>query len=253
MTQQFRAETPPANPSMAQVEEDEPMGDVKAEVLATHAIEIRGLCKRAFGDIVEIGRRLIEAKKICGHGNWLPWLEREFGWTDKTAQNYMNVATAAGKNENFSNLDLPVSGLYLLARPDTPAEVIEAIAERSGRGDTPKVADIRQMLTERAFGKASGEVHRVVAETSPSTPPGRVVPIASVAWPERTTTSVTLDGEEAEALHLIIKMEVFARSASEAKMAKLVKVASAIGRDHAAIRRVAEGVLAALDACRIRH
>jgi hypothetical protein len=24
-------------------------------------------------------------KEICGHGNWLPWLHREFGWTDRHA------------------------------------------------------------------------------------------------------------------------------------------------------------------------
>ena len=39
-----------------------------AAALADHAEVIRTLGKRAFQDIVEIGRRLIEAKKICGHG-----------------------------------------------------------------------------------------------------------------------------------------------------------------------------------------
>jgi hypothetical protein len=37
------------------------------------------------GDIIEIGRLLTEVKKIAGHGNWLPWLDREFGWSDSTA------------------------------------------------------------------------------------------------------------------------------------------------------------------------
>jgi hypothetical protein len=29
--------------------------------------------------LIEIGRRLIDAKAIAGHGNWLSWLDREFG------------------------------------------------------------------------------------------------------------------------------------------------------------------------------
>jgi len=30
-------------------------------------------------------------KAIAGHGNWYSWLEREFGWTDDTALNFMRV------------------------------------------------------------------------------------------------------------------------------------------------------------------
>jgi hypothetical protein len=55
--------------------------------------------------------------RIAGHGNWLPWLEREFGWTDRTARNFMAVHEAAAKSEKFSDLNVPVSGLYLLAAP----------------------------------------------------------------------------------------------------------------------------------------
>ena len=40
--------------------------------LAAHADEIRRLGKRAVADIIEIGKRLIDAKEIAGHSNWLP-------------------------------------------------------------------------------------------------------------------------------------------------------------------------------------
>ena len=46
----------------------------------------------------------------------------------------MNVAHATEQNEKFSNLNVPVSGFYLLAAPSTPAEVIEVAAERSDSG-----------------------------------------------------------------------------------------------------------------------
>jgi hypothetical protein len=41
-------------------------------VLAENAEEIRKLGKRVGGDVMEIGRRLTEMKKICRHGNWRP-------------------------------------------------------------------------------------------------------------------------------------------------------------------------------------
>ena len=49
--------------------------------LAEHAKEIRKLGKRAIEDIIEIGRRLTEAKKLVGYGHWGNWLEKEFGWS----------------------------------------------------------------------------------------------------------------------------------------------------------------------------
>ncbi len=42
-----------------------------------------------------------------------------------------------------------MKGLYLLARPSTPAEVIEAVAERSEEGDTLMLAKVRDMIAER--------------------------------------------------------------------------------------------------------
>ena len=53
--------------------------EAPAIALAEHVTAIRQLGKRVVADVAEIGRRLFECKRICGHGNWLPWLEREFG------------------------------------------------------------------------------------------------------------------------------------------------------------------------------
>jgi DUF3102 family protein len=63
-------------------------GAVDAE-LAELANEIRKVGKRAIG---EIGERLIKAKALAGHGSWLPWLKREFGWSERTARSYIAVA-----------------------------------------------------------------------------------------------------------------------------------------------------------------
>jgi hypothetical protein len=61
------------------------------------------------------------------------------------------------------------------------------------------------------------------------------------------TFGVTLDGEAAAALSLIIQVEAYGASASEAKMAKLARAATEAGRDHRALRRVAQGIVDALD------
>src|SRR6516164_3119924 len=114
-------------------------------ILAKHATAIRRLGKRVVADVIEIGRLLTECKRICGHGNWLPWLDREFGWTDDTALNFMRVYELS-KSRNFRDLSLPLSGLYLLAAPSTPQEARDEIIERAQAGETIPVAEAKRII-----------------------------------------------------------------------------------------------------------
>ena len=114
--------------------------------LREHAEAIRALGKRVVGDIIEIGRRLIAAKALAGHGGWLPWLDREFGWKERAAQNFIAVAEAAGKSAKFADLNVPVSALYLMAAPSTPSAVIEAVAERTAQRNRTSLPEVRTMI-----------------------------------------------------------------------------------------------------------
>ncbi len=77
--------------------------------------------RRAAEDIIEIGRRLVEAKSALGHGRFLPWLSGEFGYSERTAQNFMNVFHAFG--ENTQNLRISPSALIALASGTVPDAV----------------------------------------------------------------------------------------------------------------------------------
>ncbi len=115
--------------------------------LADHADVIRKLGKRAIRDVIEIGRRLVDAKRIAGHGNWLPWLEREFGWSDSTALRFMQVHELA-KSVTVTDLDIPIRGLYLLAAPSTPDEARDEVIARARSGEALSVDDIRSNVDE---------------------------------------------------------------------------------------------------------
>src|SRR5262249_23157773 len=88
------------------------------------------------------------------HGNWLSWLECEFGWTEKTAENYINVYKFSGKFENFSNLDLPLSGLYLLAAPSTPEPAKGEVIERAESGEKLPVDEIKRVVEKHRADKS---------------------------------------------------------------------------------------------------
>jgi Protein of unknown function (DUF3102) len=132
-----------SRPSNARCGDDRAFTPAPA-TLAEHAAVIRALGKRVIGDVIEIGRRLTEAK-IAGHGNWLPWLEREFGWSDDTALNYMNLAEMA-KSRTVRDLSLPIKSLYLIAKPSTPDEARTEVIKRVESGEKLSVKDVQAIV-----------------------------------------------------------------------------------------------------------
>ena len=72
---------------------------------------------------VEAGNLLLEAKRRCEHGAWLPWLEQHVTFSVRTAQAYMRIARHWGELENTqAAAHLSMSdALALLATPSLPA------------------------------------------------------------------------------------------------------------------------------------
>jgi hypothetical protein len=111
--------------------------DVRIE-LQTHAQAIQKLGKRVVAEIIEIGRHLSEARALFGPrgDGWDDWLTVTFGWRKHSAQNFMRVYELSEQSgENFARLDIPVSALYLLAKPSTPSEARAQVLTRAESGE----------------------------------------------------------------------------------------------------------------------
>jgi hypothetical protein len=121
-------------------------------ILRAHAREIQRLGRCAIGDIIEIGRRLSDAKERLGHGKFLTWVAAEFGWSERTAENFMRVYDLSRKSEKFADLQVPISALYLLAAPSTPDKALEAVAMRVGAGNGVSVAEVKDMIAKSRRG-----------------------------------------------------------------------------------------------------
>jgi DUF3102 family protein len=137
-----------------------PTGDTLAE----HAKAIRALGRQTVANIIEIGRRLTEAKAIAGHGGWLPWLEREFAWKERNARNFMTVYEMS-KSAKFADLDIPISGLYLLAAPSTPEAARAEILDRAEQGEKITVAAVQLAV---AATKTPEPIRAKIIEAPPS-------------------------------------------------------------------------------------
>ena len=67
--------------------------------------------------VIQIGKRLIEAKELLPHGGWLPWLSEQVNYSERTAQRLMKIARECSNPTALSDLG-QTKALALLALPD---------------------------------------------------------------------------------------------------------------------------------------
>lgn len=70
------------------------------------ATEIRYYSQQAAWNIIEVGKRLIQAKKQVAHGEWAQWLEKNVKYSQWKAQQFMNIATEYSNSWTSKNLNL---------------------------------------------------------------------------------------------------------------------------------------------------
>ncbi|AWN39845.1 DUF3102 domain-containing protein [Methylobacterium durans] len=115
--------------------------------------DIRKLTRTTSEIIFEIGERLGTAKGIVRHGEWGSYLEREFGWTERTAQRFMNVhETFRDKSDIVSVLG--PTALYLLAAPSVPQTVRDSVEVRLQQGERLSIREVKQLID------AEGRTHQ---------------------------------------------------------------------------------------------
>lgn len=98
------------------------------------AERIRGRMQLAAESIIEVGRELIQQKKDLGHGNFLPWIEAEFQWSQPTAHRYMSVAETFGRDYSRVN-NLSFKAMIALSSDATPEPVRTEVLERAASGE----------------------------------------------------------------------------------------------------------------------
>jgi gas vesicle protein len=120
-----------------------------AEKVRFIADRIREKVKKTLEDIIEIGNNLLDVKSALPHGQFGPWLQAEFGWGERMAQNFMSVAERFGvKSEIIADLTIEPTAAYLLAAPSVPDEVRKKAVERAESGERITATVAKEILTE---------------------------------------------------------------------------------------------------------
>jgi hypothetical protein len=93
-------------------------------------------------DMFESGKLLDEAKRACEHGEFLPWLELYWPYSEDTAERHMAAYHLSTKFRTVRNMKVAPSTIYKLIDldkkpdPDVPA-LIEALVEESKTAEKP--------------------------------------------------------------------------------------------------------------------
>jgi hypothetical protein len=153
---------------------------------------IRKLASRSSHDIVEIGQRLNDVKDRLPHGDFAPWIEREFGWSYRTARRFMEVGAAFSDIGQVGQFE--ASALYALAAESTPAEVRERFVAQAEAGEPVRHRDVKAAITESRQAPPLASSFLVAEQAT-----GEVVGQGAVLRPPITRQRLTDDSPDYDA------------------------------------------------------
>jgi chromosome segregation ATPase len=201
---------------------------------------------------IEIGRRLVEAKDLMQHGEFLPWLTRETPFSERHAQNYMKIyreyGTQMGLLEAETNAkyiaDLPISkALLLLSVPESERdefaesvdaehlnseELKKAIRERDEAIARAKAAEEELAQTDEGHQLAIGELEEKIAAMKKDAEAGREAKIEhNKLLDELEAARLSLEGAKQEIKELESRPQTVAVQRDEKAIEEAAATAAA--------------------------
>lgn len=136
--------------------------------------EILRLKEDAGNAMIGIGQRLIEAKDLLPHGEWLPWLSDQVGFSERTAQNFMRLAREWPNPQALADLGSSKAVALLTAFPDQEAREQFLQETHTVGGEEKSVSEMTTRELERTI-RSRTTSRREVGPSEDRTPGARDV------------------------------------------------------------------------------
>jgi len=135
-------------------------------IIQQHTGEIRKRLRRSAQDVWEIGQRLADVRSRLKYGQFLAWLKAEFGWSQRTAYNFINVYETFGDRfAKLAKVDIATSVLYQLAAPSVPEELRTQVLKSAAEGE--KVTQKQLKSAIKQYKQPDTEVKQPQREVRP--------------------------------------------------------------------------------------
>lgn len=144
-----------------QIETVEAQAPAEGRTIEAITGEILELKQRGGEVILDIGRRLLEAKGMLPHGEWLPWLNERVEFSERTAQKFMRLAQKWSNPSALADLGA-TKALMLLALPE---EEREEFVEDHNVIDM-STRQLEQALKERDEARKAAEAAKAAASVA---------------------------------------------------------------------------------------
>ena len=144
-----------------QIETVEAQAPAEGRTIEAITGEILELKQRGGEVILDIGRRLLEAKGMLPHGEWLPWLNERVEFSERTAQKFMRLAQKWSNPSALADLGA-TKALMLLALPEEEREEFvedHNVIDMSAR-------QLKQAIRERDEARKAAEAAKADAATA---------------------------------------------------------------------------------------
>lgn len=221
--------------------------------------------KRTAGEsILEIGRRLKEAKALLPHGEWLPWLSEKVEFSERSAQNFMRLADAYQNPQTLADLGASKALVLLALNPVERDEFLNEKHDVRGVEKTVPEMSARELdeavrqrkIAEQKADEMERELEKqrtATADAEAAAERARAAEEAARAEVEEAKNASLAVQERTEALQRELKelrekpVEVAVQNASEEQIAAAVKEAekAAKAKRDAAVAKKAEELKAA--------
>jgi len=137
--------------------------------IETITAEILTLKQNAGDAIIGIGQRLIEAKEMLPHGAWLPWLEEQVEFSERTARNFMCLAREWTNRQALADLGAAKALTLLALPPEERAQFMEEHHTINGEDKTVidmTSRELEQAIRERDEARLAAEAAQADAKSA---------------------------------------------------------------------------------------
>lgn len=130
--------------------------DIEPPTIESLTLEIKFHLNQMGFHVIEVGKRLIQAKELVPHGEWQTWLKDNFNLSYRMAAKFIQIAERFGKNQPNSNVPTSAHLDILTFKASTLVELLalpegeeqKFIAEKAAEGNPADKITIKQLRDE---------------------------------------------------------------------------------------------------------
>lgn len=143
-------------PELPVPQEPAPIVATEQRTITEVTAEIRYYKTQTVQNIIEIGKRLIEAKELLEHGQWGEWLKNAVEFSHQTANNFMAIAEQFSNSQALGNLNYTKLVTLLTLPTDDRDDFIESTHVVDGEEKTVgemTTRELQRVIKERDEAK----------------------------------------------------------------------------------------------------